>query len=109
MTSFTYCVSRYSDQTALSVFVSLHIPLPRLDGRSCVISVCQEDREGSYRNTTLVAAVVECRAESYTRKSTSTSMTWQTEGTRRCGPWNNKAKRKAGQSSPRRREVSSIS
>src|SRR5213594_4261235 len=41
MTSFTYCVSRYSDQTALSVFVSLHIPIPRLDGGSCGISVCQ--------------------------------------------------------------------
>src|SRR3989441_13008313 len=31
MISFTYCVSRYSDKTALSVFVSLHItdPAPR--------------------------------------------------------------------------------
>src|SRR3989475_10432508 len=31
MISFTYCVSRYNDKTALSVFVSLHIshPAPR--------------------------------------------------------------------------------
>src|SRR3989442_7437551 len=106
MTSFTYCVSRYSDQTALSVFVSLHIPIPRLQGRSSGIKRLSSDREGSYWNTTLVAAVVACRAASYTKKSTRTSMTWQTEGNRRCGPWNNKAKRKAGRSSTRRREGS---
>src|SRR5439155_635821 len=28
MISFTYCVSRYKDKTALSVFVSLHISHP---------------------------------------------------------------------------------
>src|SRR5712692_5945728 len=67
------------------------------------------DRESSYPHTTLVAAVVACRVESYTRKSTITSMAWRTEGTRRCGPWNDRAKRKAGRSSAPQREVSSIS
>src|SRR5439155_1593900 len=31
------------------------------------------------------------RAKSCTRKSTITSMAWRTEGTRRCGRWNDKA------------------
>src|SRR5881296_2709603 len=109
MVSFTYCVSRYNDKTALSVFVSLHISHPEPRWRLMWDKRLSSDREGSYRNTTLVAAVVACRAASYTRKSTSTSMAWRTEGTRRCGPWNNRAKRKTGPSSPQRREVSSIS
>src|SRR5881397_4073505 len=109
MVSFTYCVSRYNDKTALSVFVSLHISHPEPRWRLMWDKRLSSDREGSYRNTSLVTAVVACRAASHTRKSTSTSMAWRTEGTRPCGPWNNRAKRKAGQSSPRRREVSSTS
>src|SRR5207247_2632456 len=109
MVSFTYCVSRYNDKTALSVFVSLHISHPEPRWRLMWDKRLSSDREGSYRNTTLVAAVVACRAASYTRKSTSTSMAWRTEGTRRCGPWNNRAKRRAGPSSPQRREVCSMS
>src|SRR5256885_17128943 len=108
MVSFTYCVSRYNDKTALSVFVSLHISHPEPRWRLMWDKRLSSDREGSYRNTTLVAAVGACRAASYTRKTTSTSMAWRTEGARRCGPGDNRAKRETGRSSPQRREVSSI-
>src|SRR2546422_4977154 len=91
MISFTYCVSRYNDRTALSVFVSLHISHPAARWPLMWDKGLSRDREGSCLNTTLVAAVVACRAESYTRKSTSTSMAWRTEGTRRCRPWNDRS------------------
>src|SRR5881397_1363925 len=109
MISFTYSVSRYSDKTALSVFVSLHISHPASRWPLMRDKRLSTDPEGSYRHTTLVATVVACRAESYTRKSTITSMAWRTEGTRRCGPSSDKGRRKVGPSSARRREVSSTS
>src|SRR3989449_11374467 len=109
MISFTYCVSRYNDRTALSVFVSLHISHPAARWPLMWDKGLSRDREGSCLNTTLVAAVGGGRAESYTRKSTSTSMAWRTEGTPRCRPWDDRAKREAGPSSPQRRGGSSIS
>src|SRR2546430_9609100 len=65
MVSFTYCVSRYNDKTAVAVFVSLHISHPAARWRLMWDKRLASDREGSYRNTTLVAAVVACRAASY--------------------------------------------
>src|SRR5439155_14086388 len=55
MISFTYCVSRYNDKTALSVFVSLHMSHPA-PSRPLMRDKClSTDREGSYLHTTLVA------------------------------------------------------
>src|SRR2546426_7364636 len=85
MISFTYCVSRYNDRTALSVFVSLHISHPAARWPLMWDKGLSRDREGSYLNTTLVAAVMACRAESYTRKSTSTSMVGEPKGPRVAG------------------------
>src|SRR3989442_1246390 len=80
MISFTYCVSRYNDKTALSVFVSLHIshpavrwPLMRDKGLSTGPRRFIPEHDAR-------RAVVACRAESYTRKSTSTSMAWRCAG-----------------------------
>src|SRR5256712_13569963 len=106
MISFTYCVSRYNDKTALSVFVSLHIshpavrwPLMRDKGLSTGPRRFIPEHDAR-------RAVVACRAESYTRKSTGTSLAWRTEGPRGVGPWNDRGRRKDGPSSPQRREVS---
>src|SRR3989442_15976206 len=109
MISFTYCVSRYNDRTALSVFVSLHISHPAARWPLMWDKGLSRDREGSCLNTTLVAAVVAGRAELDTRKSTRTSMAWRTEGARRCRPGDDRAREKAGPTSPPGREGSAIS